>query len=390
MAQTFPEFTALQSAYLLEFESKINQDSPLNNKAFLRILSYVLALIAVLLRVEVINASKENLAITASRAGLIKIGTEYDTPIKDAVATVLTINLPTNTDPTTIPALTNFTGDANGIIYYNTEQFISAAGSVDVQVTARTAGAIGNLTVGKTLTIAKQIPGAQTIATISSVDTTGAASEETEVYRQRVLDIIRAPGGGANSADYRNWAQGQEGVKRAYPYASNPDNDEPPYRTVYIECDDDIDPDGIAPSYLLDDTKDTIITNATTGQHRQPLGITNDTLGVLSITRTSFYTTISGLVYISGTEADVQDQIDTAVDAYFLGLNPFVQGLDIDADRNDEITSGSIWKVVQQVLEANGASAESVVFGDMPATTVPRYTLGQGEKAKNGGITFNS
>lgn len=393
MAQNFPELTELQAAYLLEFESRINQDSPLNNKAFLRILSYVLAMIAVLLRVEVITASKENLAITASRDGLILIGQEYDVLIKEEISTVLTVNLPTTSDPTVIPAGTNFTGDPNGVLYYNSESVTSAAGSAVLTITSRTPGVIGNLLVGEKLTISRQIPGATLIATITAIDTTGADAEATEVYRQRVLDVIRAPGGGANSADYRNWAQEQEGVKRAYPYSGLPLTDpgypgSPPDRTVYIEAQASIDPDGIAPTSLLDDTKDTIITDPVTGLHREPLGLTSATLYVESITRTSFFTQISNAAFVTGTEAQVKADISTAVDAYFLSLEPFVDGLDIEADRNDKITDLSLSKVIQAVLEANGASAEEVAFGDAPGAFFPSYQLGQGEKAKNGGITY--
>lgn len=387
MAQNFPELSTLQATYLLEFESKINQDSPLNNKAFLRILSFILALIAVMLRVELINATKENLAITASREGLIAIGNEYDLPIRNAVANVVTATLPTNTDPTVIPALTNFTAE-NGFLFYNIDPATSAASSVTLQLTCRDSGSTPNLSIGNTLAISRQISGAQTIATVTAVVTVGADEEDTEVYRQRVLDIIRAPGGGANSADYRNWAQEQEGVKRAYPYSSNPALDPPPYRTVYIEADESIDADGIAPGSLLTATKLTIITDPVTGLHRQPLGLTNDTLSVLSIIRKSFYVQITNAIFITGTEAAVKSAIDTAVDSYFLGLDPFVQGLDVDADRNDEITPVSIGEVVQQVLKSNGASCEGVAFGEIPASFLPRYTLEQGEKAKNGGITY--
>lgn len=394
MAQNFPTLSQLKATFLSNYESNLNQTSPLNDKALTRVQSAVLAIIATLMQKEVINNTKENLAITASREGLIDIGNEYDLPIKEAVSTVLTVSLPA-TNGTEIPANTNFTGDTNGVLYFNNASVIASGGVAVLNVTSRTPGVIGNLQPGiSTLTISRQIAGAELIATITAIETTGAEAEDTEVYRQRVLDIIRAPGGGANSADFRNWAQEQEGVARAYPYAGVAFGDpafpggSPPERTVYIEAQTDIDPDGIAPQSLLDDTRDTIITNLVTGIERQPLGITNDTLYVVSIRRTSIFTQISGATFQTGTEAQVKADIETAVDNYYLGLRPFVQGLDIDADRNDTITALTISEVVQDILKANSASATGIVFGLAPGSFLPEYQLGQGELTKNGGITY--
>ena len=391
MALNFLSLVDLKSTFLREYESRINQDSPLNNKAFLRITATALAFIAMIMQREVLSATKENLAITASRSGLIVIGAEYDLPIKEEISAVETIELPATTG-TIIPALTNFTGDDNGVIYYNTSPSTASAGIATLEVTARTPGVIGNLDVGKTLSISRQIPGAELTATITAIITTGAEEEETEVYRQRVLDIIRSPGGGANSADYRNWSQEQEGAKRTFPYSGrafgDPVTPEPPDRTVYVEADSTIDPDGIAPQTLLDDTKATIITDPLTGLHREPLGLTADTLYVVSIRRTDIFVEIRNATFVTGTEAQVKADILSAVQAYFLSLQPFVQGLDIDSERNDLITDLTVTETIQDVLKSNSASAESVGFGLSPGSFLPSYQLGQGEKAKSGGIVY--
>ena len=73
---------------------------------------------------------------------------------------------------------------------------------------------------------------------------------------------------------------------------------------------------------------------------------------------------------------------------YFLGLNPFVAGLDIDSERNDLITDLTITEIIQDVLRANSASAEAVAFGLTPGTFLPTYYLGEGEKAKLGGVNY--
>jgi len=390
---TFPTISELRAQFLLEYESQIGQSAPLNNKALLRIKAKVMAGIATLMQREVQTNTKENLAISASRAGLITIGNEYDLPIKDEQAAIVDATLPATTG-TVIPAGTNFSGDDNGLLYYNAAPITAAADVATLELTCRTLGVVGNLNVSQTLTISRNIAGLLSLtATVTGTDTAGADAEDTEDYRQRVLDIIRAPGGGGNSADYRNWAQEAANVVRAFPYSGLPWDDplapgEPPERTVYIEADTDIDPDGIPDAPTLAAALASIETDPITGQDRQPLGLTSDTLYVEPIRRTSFYMLITNAVFVAGTDAQVKADIATALDQYFLGLAPFVAGLDADADRNDMITSVSVGEIVQGVLAANSASADRVQFGDGVGVYLDNYQLGQGEKAKNGGITY--
>ncbi|GAJ09335.1 unnamed protein product, partial [marine sediment metagenome] len=97
---------------------------------------------------------------------------------------------------------------------------------------------------------------------------------------------------------------------------------------------------------------------------------------------------INGAVFISGTEATVKTKIAEAVDIYYRSLFPWIDGLDTVASKNDFITSVSVSDVVQPVLKANGASAESIDFSDVPLGTLPSYLLGQGEMAKSGGVNY--
>lgn len=393
MAQNFPTLQQLFATFLAKFESLIGQSIPLNNKAFLRIDAGNQAIIGQLMQREVVINSKENLAISASRAGLILIGNNYELPIKDEISTVLTATLPATTG-TVIPALTNFVGDDNGILYFDSSNVTAAADVATMTITSRTPGVIGNLQVGQTLTISRGIAGVlSNTATITAVDTTGADAEETEDYRVRVLDKERAPGGGGNAADYRNWTQETPNVVRAFPYAGLPwDNPSfpgaPPERTVYIQADESIDADGIPTQTVLDEARETIITSLTTLQHQQPLGLTNDTLYVEPIRRTEIYIQITGAVYIAGTEAQVQADTATAADEHLRDLVPFIQGLDIDGDKNDLLTAGSINQPIQDVLAANGASATGVAFGLVPGSFLPSFNLGQGEKVKLGAVAY--
>jgi len=269
---------------------------------------------------------------------------------------------------------------------------VSVGGVATLNLTAENTGPAGNLQPGQQLTITSQIPGATTTATVTSLDNTGANEESDDNYRIRVLDAIRNQGGGGNSADYREWAQEVNGVVRAYPYAGRPFNDftppAPPDRTVYVEADTSIDPDGIAPPSLLDQVRDSITADPNTGITRQPLGLTDETLFIESIRRTAFFVEVRNLNVSPDIEGQVKNDIIAAVSIYFLSLRPFVDGLDFPDERNDLITDLTISEVVQGVIGSVGGSADGVGFGTAPAVFIPSFQLGQGEMAKSGGVTF--
>lgn len=371
---------------LANLEGQLGQNSPLADKAFLRVLAAMEALgIATPLYKYAVERIKQNLALTATGNDLDVLGAEYGVARKAAEAAVLTIELP-GTNGTFIPATVDFIGDSNGVRYFPAASATITGGVATMTVTAEEAGIAGNLQVSDTMSIGTQIPGAETVATVTVIDNVGAEEETDAAYRVRVLDEIRSEGGGGNSFDYRRWAQEVAGVARAFPYAGQPPAvGTPPDRTVFVEADTGIDPDGIAPDALLDDVRDSITTDPLIGLTRQPLGLTDGTLFVESIIRSEFFIEITGLVIDSAIETEVKDEIETALTSHFLSLNPFVAGLDFLGDKNDVITELSISNVVQDILSARGGSATSIAFG----TSFGSYpsspeTLDPGEKAKLG------
>ena len=199
-------------------------------------------------------------------------------------------------------------------------------------------------------------------------------------------------GGGGNTADFRSWAQEVSGVFRAYPYSGLPygaaGTSSPADRTVYVEADTSIDPDGIAPSSLLDDVRDSITTDPDTNEARQPLGLTDDTLYVESITRISIYIEVRNLDVDVAIEAQVKSDIDDAVDEYLRSIAPFIPGLDVESEREDTITALVLSDIIQDILSSVGGSAEAVAFGLSFGTSLPTYTLNPGELCKSGGVNY--
>lgn len=159
-------------------------------------------------------------------------------------------------------------------------------------------------------------------------------------------------------------------------------------RTVYIEVDSSIDPDGIPPQSILDEVRDTINYDPDTGRSRPPLGETDQTLFVEPISRTEFFVRISGLDVPSDQEVAAKAGIEADLGTFFRDAIPFVVGLDFEADRTDYITNLTVARTVQDILFIYGGSASTVIFGLTPGNDLRFYQLSQGELAKLGGVDY--
>lgn len=377
---------------LSNLESNIGQEAPITDKAFLRVLAAMEAMSNTPLYKYAAERAKQNLALTATSIDLDNLGIEYGIIRKAAEAAVLTATIP-GTNGTIIPINTDFSGDSNGVRYFTDAQVTVAGGIGTISLTASEEGISGNLQVSDTLSIGTQISGLETTATVTVVDNLGTEEETDDEYRIRILDEIRGDGGGGNAFDYRQWSQEVAGVLRAYPIAGKPvelgAETAPPDRTVYIEATISIDPDGIAPQSLLDEVRDTITTDPITGLARQPLGLTDETLFIVSISRTGFDVQINNLNVSSDIEAQVKSDISTALESYFRSITSFIEGLDSLIDRNDLITDLTVSNVVQDVLSANGGSAAGVAFGiESSGIFLSELQLNAGQLAKLGTVSY--
>lgn len=394
MAQNIPTTQEIKDSILTGLESILAQTAPLNDKAFLRVLSAVLAMAFTTLYKFGVNETLQSLAITATGSGLNNIGQEYGVIRKPAEAAILTIELP-GTNGTIIPATIDYVGDANSV-RYRPDTSVTISGGVAISnVTAQTLGVVGNLNVSDTMTIGTQVAGAETVATVTVVVNTGAEVETDDAYRARILNAIRSTTGGGNATDHKIWSEEVAGVKQAYPYSGRPESplpgidtgaSVPPDRTVFVEADESIDPDGIATTALKDEVRASINNDPVTGDTRPPLGLTDSTLSVETITRTSLYVRITGFDEGTGEIATVKSNIETALTTYFKSVKMYVVAIDDPGSRNDTITAVSISQVVMDVLETTGGSATLIEFDDDAGfgSLLTTYTLEEGELAKLG------
>ena len=392
MAITIPSTQDLVTRNISISESKLNQTVPATDKSFLKVLSVALAMIETELEKKLDNDTKQNLALTASNDGLNDIGSDQSIVRILAESAVLTGTLTADTGKV-LPATISFVGISNGVRYFPDNSVAESGGLITVIVTADEVGISGNLEVGAELAISSQLAGIGTILTVTVVDNIGAEEESDESYRNRVLENQRTVKGGGNSADYRKWSSVVAGVQSTYPYAglpypTDPINAVPPDRVVYVEAITDIGSDGLAPGSMLDEVRLNINTNQDTGLDNEPLGIVDESLYVLSIRRTTLYFEVRGLDVPASDEASIKSSIESALETYSRDVKPYIDGLDFIGDKNDTITDLTISELVQGIISDVGGDAEGVTFGVTSGVPIPRYTLGQGELVKSGGVTY--
>lgn len=390
MAYNIPTLQELSAAHLARLESSLGQNAPVNDKAFLRILALSEAAQDIGLYKYAADRAKQNLAITATGEDLDKLGQNEGVVRKTATTAQVTATLPANTG-TLIPSTIDFIADANGLLYRPIADVTAVANVATLTLQCRESGTAGQLEIGDTLEIASQIAGANTTATVTAIVVIGIDAESDADYRPRVLFAQRAITGGANATDHKIWSEEVTGVKRAFPYSGRPADEGASYpgdRQVYIEATTDIEADGLAPSWLLADVREAINYDPVTGESRAPLGLTDATLFLRSISRTTMHTEIRDLVVDADKESACKNDITAALTLYYDSIVPFVDGVDLPQERSDTITSMTVGNVVQDVLDAYGATASSVGFGIVVGVFLTQYVLGTGELAKKGTVTY--
>jgi uncharacterized phage protein gp47/JayE len=391
MANQIPSFQQLIDDAISIYESNLGQTIPLFKRAFFRVVAQIQATYAAGLYRYGRDRAIQNLAITANRDGLIIIGREFGISPEDAVAAEIEVDF-NATNGTTYSTSIPFISDDTGLRYFLDSDATVVGTSITLTLTCEDTGPEGNLSVGQIVSLGTPVPGSDPSGVTVQTTITGTEAETTEDFRVRVLDKIRGKNGGANLADYRDWAQEVAGCKRAYPYSGSPVDSGitplPGMRTVYVEATTDVDPDGIAPPSLITQVRNNIITDPLTGKKRECLGLIESYLYVESIRVTEIYVEIRNLIVDSSVETDCKSDIVSAITSYFDNVRPYIEGLDPGFAKRDVITDLVISAQIDDVLAAYRASATGAGFGLAPSSFLDQYQLGEGERVKFGGIQY--
>ena len=408
---TLPTLAQTTATYLAAIQSRLNQSLPQAPQALVNVLAAAEAMGDYVTGKYAADRFLAGFWSTAQGPDLDFLGTEYNLPRQTAVPATVTATLAA-TDGTIIPLGTVFNCQANGIQYATTAAVtapypgLTGTGVVltlTAILPAGQGGVASNLAIGSSLNIANAIAGAQLVATVTATSVTGVDAELDAAYRVRGLALVQTTPTGSNAASYRLWGLMVPGVAMIYPYSGAPPSvgtSYPGQRTIYVECLTSVQADGITagswtPSTsvavgLVGQVANAIKTNPNTGVANQDLGLVDSGLYVLPITRTLIYVTVTGLTVPSGATAACQADTTTAAQNYFLGIRPYISGVDPSFSRNDTATNPALSTAIQAILINYGAQVQAIQFGLAAGLAQPAYQVGQGEKLKlaAGTVTF--
>jgi hypothetical protein len=396
MSLQVPTVAELNTAILAQLELAFGQTIPFLPKAFLNVISKVLAAFLVVLykyggftflqqfpqfastQVTTINGKKVTPLIELGR--LVGVG-DPDAAIRAEYIVNITVTNQTGS----LAVNSQLLNVDNGVTYLTLTSVPLTAPVVQANIRASAdqndgggRGAIGNLQVGDIVSFVNPIPNVVSDAVVDSEVTTGVDAEDWEVYRQRVIDRFRQQPQGGALADYEFWAESVEGIINAYPYTGDPGE-----VNVYCETEATVlNPDGIPTPTQLDDVADAIELDDNGLASRRPV---NALVSVFAITRTGFDVTINGLQAndIDALKLDLAE----AISQYFWNQAPFIAGLTLGT-RRDRITTAAVAGAVQDVVSAYDGVFTNVTTKVNGGSQFTIYPLGEGEKAKSVNVIY--
>lgn len=397
MSLQTPTTKEISDNIIAQLEASLNQTIPLLPKSFLRVLAKALAGVFVLLykyggfmflQMFVQTASANETTVNGvlltpltQWGRLIGIGD----PVPATNAELL-IDITVETLTGVLPSGTQLVSTDNGVTYITIGAITLNAPTVQATVRAASdqaggggSGAIGNLDPGAIISFANPLANVSRNTTVVSQTVTGADAESTEAYRQRIIDRFqKIPQGGAYS-DYEIWGEEVAGIINVYPYTSEC----PGQVDVFVEATEASSgsPDGIPTAAQLQAVLDAIKFDQDGLATRRPA---NALANTFPITRTAFDVRVTGLQ--ADNLAQVQQNITTAVEEYFVSRTPYIVGLTVPP-RQDRITESAVGGVVDDIVSASGGIFGGVIV-DQGNISVDIYSLGVGEKAKASTVSF--
>jgi len=401
MSLQTPTTKDISDNIIAQLEASLNQTIPLLPKSFTRVLAKAMAAVFVLLykyggfiflQIFVQTASDVDTEINGKTVNpLIEwgrlIGVGDPTP---ATSAELLIDINVETQTGVLASGSQLVSTDNGVTYVTQAAIALNAAvvqatilSVSDQADGGGEGVIGNLEPGAIVSFANPLPNVSRNATVDSQVVTGANGESTEAYRQRVIDKNqKRPQGGAY-ADYEQWGEEAAGIINVYPYTGSPGEVDVYSEATVASSGSD---DGVPTTAQLEAVLDLINFDENGLASRRNA---NAFVNSYPITRTSFDVTVQGITGVSDLAA-VQTSITTAVEEYFLSVEPYIPGLSVPP-RRDQLTRTRLSAIVEDIVTANNGTFTAANFIETGGSgSLAIYVLGEGEKAKADDVSFTA
>jgi hypothetical protein len=395
---TAPTTQSLAQTIEAQIGSSLGQTIPPLAKAFIPVLSLVLAGAVVILykyagfiflQLFVAHATMEPTTINGKVVSPLKewgrlFGVGDPLPAQQAQHTI-TVLVTNQTGA--LPGGTQLLNPKTEVLYTTISAVPLNAASVPVRVRASGSpgggdgsGVVGNMNPGEELEFTSSPPNVSRVATIASTEVQGADAETTDAYRAKIFRRAQAKPQGGAYADYRAWGTEVAGVVEIYPYAA----DQPGVVDVYVEVETGVDADGIAPVGYQNAVYDAIQLNVDGVASRRPIGAA---VAVKPITRTPIDVFVRGLNVDAAVRPQAEAEMIAAIEEHLLSRRPFIEGLDA-LPREDRVTVADLGGVVSNVAATYGGTVTKVEL-EISGAPQTAYTLGKGEKVKKGNVDLD-
>ena len=369
-----PSIEEIKNRIISDVSGKINQTVPSLPIAFVRVLATALAGIDFLIYQAILWVYKQIFPESADYFNLILLGAIVGISPTPAIPALLLCTVPGT--GAQVNAGTLFLGSNNITYRVTTTTPIVAGVALNVPFLALTAGDIGNLIDGEVLKITSTDLNLEGTATVTDTQIPGDDGESQESFSARV--VIRYRVRDINGSVGAYTINGLETPNFIWigPYA---DEDLPGTVNVYGRVDNQ--PDGIPTTSQLTLLESFLKIDPATGkEYRRPI---SDNLNTLPISVREFDLEI----FISGSNPQLNSDIETAVKTYITTLEPFIIG--VSATRKDILTNTNIAGVADAIAEQEAAAVTQIIITDVVTGFIEtKYSFLGGEFGKFRNVTF--
>lgn len=371
---TIPTAAEIKARIIADIETEINQTVPTLSKSFVRVLSGALAGMFLLIYQATLWVYRQIFPDTADDVTIALLGDLVNVLRLPAEFALLQADA-TGVETYTIQTGVLFQG-SNSIVYKVTTGGTIAGGVASIELTAQTAGEIGNLPNGSILNIIQPDSNLSGTAEVTATIESGDDQETLDAYRSRVSGEYKKRRTGGAPADYESWGLETPNFDWISPLD---DPDTAGEVIVYGRVDNQTD--GIPTGNQLAELDDFLNNDPNTGlRTRHPIGPPTDPQAI-----SRFLFDIE--IFIQNTTPAIEASVTTAVTAYLENQEPFNEA--IRTVRKDTISAGQIAAVANGVANPEGATIADVELSQVtPALQILSYQLFGGEFGKVDTITY--
>lgn len=379
-----------------QLEASLNTTIPLLPRSFSRTLAKSLGGIFVtlyqysgwiLLQRFVKTASDKSVEVNGITINPLQThGEQVDILKKTGQRAELTVEITVLTQGGTITSGERIANSSTQMVYVVVGDVALDEASVIATIRATKPGVLGNVDIDtETLSFVSPPDAVEKNVLVTGVNKLGVDPEETEAYRERILERWMARPQGGSYADYKNWAEEVIGVRNAYPYSgwANPDIPGSRAGQVFVYIESDTTPDGEPDQSLLNNVDLYLEGDGIGLANRRNI---NAQILVMGISRKIFDVEISGLH--TDNNNDAMAAIEEGLTEFCYDREPGGQvGYTVLPPRKDIVTKTNVGGVVARIAAGYSGYVGGVTVKSN-GSEIESYGLQEGEKAKLGTITW--